>query len=900
MSARPVAGHLNVGPAASTADLLRASVALDSRGLSALARSLGFVVAPRPPGDPEPESGEASSPPPAAATQAVASQEAGNLAPVPFWRLERVEHLEVETEPAQPAAPPFGELELGQRSFAIPRAPLPIVAWSRLWPHLQAAFHTEKEGRALDTARLIEVWCRGEAPRRLPRRKAAGWSGRVTLLLDRSHRLVPVWRDQDELYSRLCRTLGAGALQVLESRATEPGLWRRGAGKPRRRLPAFAPGEAVLACSDLGSYAGAAERQRWRWLGEALRAQAVRVRALVPSPAGRLASNQVRPWQPIDWEAPGRPPVSPGRPEGRDEFPERSERLLRLLSWALRVEPGLLRQVRHLLPASQADLGTEIDTWGQPQLRGASSIARYLEPGSAGPWRESFGSAPPPLRAAIVAALKRWHGVQAPEIWFLEVLGLAAAGLLPEGLEGEVLRARRFLHRLASTVLAPDVGTGKAHAASLAWLAWAAARIPPELWQDPELGPELTRAWALAAARDPSQGLPAGMPLRWLAAGGPPRAWLLWQKGKEVHVRSGTPERPAGSPLGSLTAGSAEIGLATGPNTRAARLVLEDAQRGSLLPTGPELLLLSDRQELTFRRFERPEWARAAGRDRYGLWVEIEVKGVRHRLRWIPPGRFWMGSPETEQGRWEGEGPRHRVTLTAGYWLGETPCTQALWQAVMGKNPSHFKGPERPVESVSWQDCQTFLERLERLVPGLEPRLPTEAEWEHACRAGTETGTYTGDLEISEGEAALLEPIAWYSANSGAETHPVGEKEANPWGLRDTLGNVWEWCADPWGRYTPGPVTDPLDPELGSDRVIRGGSGGGDEWLVRAAARYWYSPGSRGDAVGFRLARGQGRPHPLGPPPFGSAQGMLPARPLRPSGRGGGRRGPAGDTEPPP
>lgn len=132
------------------------------------------------------------------------------------------------------------------------------------------------------------------------------------------------------------------------------------------------------------------------------------------------------------------------------------------------------------------------------------------------------------------------------------------------------------------------------------------------------------------------------------------------------------------------------------------------------------------------------------GSDRFGLWSEIAIESsqgepVIQCLRWIPPGRFWMGSPKDEPERWDDEGPQHRVTISQGFWLFDTACTQVLWQAVMGSNPSAFKGADRPVETVSWNDCQDFLKRLNERLPGLDLSLPTEAQWEYACRAGTTT-----------------------------------------------------------------------------------------------------------------------------------------------------------------
>jgi formylglycine-generating enzyme required for sulfatase activity len=243
------------------------------------------------------------------------------------------------------------------------------------------------------------------------------------------------------------------------------------------------------------------------------------------------------------------------------------------------------------------------------------------------------------------------------------------------------------------------------------------------------------------------------------------------------------------------------------------------------------------------------------------------------------------------------------VTLSEGYWLGETPCTQALWVAVMGKNPSRFKSPDRPVEQVSWDDCQRFLERLNGMVPWLDARLPTEAEWERACRGGTSTATWVGDLEIlGERNAPLLDAIAWYGGNSGvgfelrhgydsstwpnkqyvhtrAGSRAVAKKQPNPYGLYDMLGNVWEWCADWRGAYDAAPVTDPRGPAVGSNRVCRGGAWNGRAGLVHAAYRTAYVPGLRYDDLGFRLARGQSRlvqgaePGPRSGPPRVAGRG---------------------------
>jgi|GEM_PF-3382566 formylglycine-generating enzyme required for sulfatase activity len=298
-----------------------------------------------------------------------------------------------------------------------------------------------------------------------------------------------------------------------------------------------------------------------------------------------------------------------------------------------------------------------------------------------------------------------------------------------------------------------------------------------------------------------------------------------------------------------------------------------------------------DGESAFWRSRAPPIFASARGADEFGPWLEFSVPApdgapVTQRLRWIPPGRFLMGSPADEPGRWEEEGPQHRVTIGAGFWLFDTPCTQALWQAVMGNNPSRFKSAQRPVETVSWNACRTFIARVNEDVPGLDLSLPSEAQWEYACRAGTATATYAGALEIlGKYDAPGLDPIAWYGGNSGHEfdlgvgsdstdwpekqyphtragTRLVKTKSPNAWGLYDMLGNVWEWCADNWHRGYEGAPADgrawlESNPEGGSERVLRGGSWGVYARSVRSAFRYGGDAGYRGDDVGFRCARGQ-------------------------------------------
>ncbi|MCK6513367.1 formylglycine-generating enzyme family protein [Myxococcota bacterium] len=255
----------------------------------------------------------------------------------------------------------------------------------------------------------------------------------------------------------------------------------------------------------------------------------------------------------------------------------------------------------------------------------------------------------------------------------------------------------------------------------------------------------------------------------------------------------------------------------------------------------------------------------SAGERRVFLVGEADIA-----MRWIPVGRFLAGAGADGKEAGGNEKPQHEVTILRGFWMGETPVTQGQYLALMGKKPSHFTkaGLEAPVECVCWYDAAVFANKLSAL-EGLSAcfveigeqmegvgnkgsdyvgskgwRLPTEAEWEYACRAGAATPRY--------GE---LDQIAWYGENSGGTTHIVGQKQANAWGLHDTLGNVWEWCYDWSGGYSAQAATDPVGAATSTRRVLRGGGWSSGASCVRAARRSSLTPADRYGDIGFRVVR---------------------------------------------
>ena len=224
----------------------------------------------------------------------------------------------------------------------------------------------------------------------------------------------------------------------------------------------------------------------------------------------------------------------------------------------------------------------------------------------------------------------------------------------------------------------------------------------------------------------------------------------------------------------------------------------------------------------------------------------LRVGNVAYNMKRVEGGTFTMGATAEMSQPHSNEKPTHQVTLSS-YAIGETEVTQALWQAVMGNNPSHFKGDDLPVEFVSWYDCQTFINKLNNLT-GQRFRLPTEAEWEFAARGGNRSNhtQYSGSSSLDE--------VAWYEDNSGSKTHPVKTKRANELGIYDMTGNVSEWCQGWYGSYSSSSQSNPTGPDSGSGRVVRGGSWFSAAWYCRSSRHGYSTPGSRNDGLGLRLA----------------------------------------------
>ena len=786
---------------------------------------------------------------------AVIQLDSGSLEPVPFWRLEEYRGLEEGGEPESPV------VEFAEDTWPTFSAPTchDLASWRELQPRLRRALSAAREGRDLDIDELVRRVGQGRLLHRLPRRRYPGWGPRVRIVLDRSERLTPYWQDQDRVLAALVRLLPRHGheLAVCHDGSDEPEMIGGGDGGRYFWLPP--PASLIVVLGDLGCLArdGANARRVWRALGARWRAGGCRLVALMPGPPV-LGAETLRPYFTVlPWERP-----RGSAPQDRAARGAAVERLLRLLSPAVRIEPGLLRAVRLSLGAEAPDAGAEAEFWQNPAVASRSSVAATLDAKAAAQLRSQFDREPAQAREAALACLRAWRGRQPREIWCEEVLTLAALGQqqhLPE--HEDLRRARRFYQRLSQQ----GRGIGTPPPGALRWYRRCERRLPDAAWKDSQAGAALQRLTWTLHKDEPDFSRADRVSPKQTGGDEPLRHFTIAQNTDRLVFRriTGEQEPAAGSPLAIITSRSGRIEVTP----------LEHQP-------GTEADFWLERRA--------PNWADAWGRDEFGAWVEFVIdestaEPVRQRLRWIVPGRFQMGSPADEPGRFDDEGPQHEVIVTEGYWLFDTPCTQALWQAVMGENPSRFQSSDRPVEQLSWDDCRRFFDRINERWSGLQLTLPSEAQWEYACRAGSRGAVYAGDFELlGENNTRVLDPIAWYGGNSGngfeledgedssswsekqyphekAGTHPVGRKAPNAWGLYDMLGNVWEWCFDGQREYARDAVSDPLGTTAaGAERVVRGGSWNDNARDVRCACRVQAQPGIR-DSLGFRPARVQVR-----------------------------------------
>lgn len=774
----------------------------------------------------------------------------------------RAEPLEVVAEEG-PAARPITEEQLGVRWGQGP--PLsPLIRWARLAPWLQRRLGLVIATGVPDLRRFVQRVASGLPVRRIPRRPRRVWAPRALLLWEVSQRFAPFQEDARRLHRRLLREGGRHWLRVVEV---------RGAPLPSALSPR-SPDVPVLALSLLGQRSTDPESASdWGRLAKALRFRGQAFSALVPLGRDGWQDDLTRAWPMAEWDAVARLPRSGGAK--RRERPlaagEPVELLLDLLAPAGLVQRPLLRAVRRLL---RAGVGVEALAWSHPDCTPQPDYFEFLAiPGYQDRLQRrqqlaARSEADRALVAAVDALIRAQQEHQNP-------LVRAETDLLLGRTSEETLAT------LAGVVdrLRDDLGRSSDERSGIGgWFTELFQRVPPAVLSREQVYLPLARIGALTKhlAGEKNVQWPAGLNVeeavsesrRIEQSKGAVRDSVLSQSSGRLVLSSAF---TGPTPLGFFRSRQ-RVHLLPAPGTTvaaASRWLREGKHPESLvqLAEPTPLSLISDVQRLEFAPLERPAWARRFWQDRFGLAAEFRVGEVPFVLRWIPPGQFRMGSPETELGRGEGEGPVHQVCISQGFWLGETPVTQAQWHAgalqqkmrrsnVLKLRPSDFEGPEgAPVESVSWYDCRSFIGLLSEIV-GLQFSFPSEAQWEYACRAGTQATYYNGHIRtLEKGEDSDFAKLGWFDANSPDRTQSVKGKAPNSWGLFDMLGNVLEWCLDAGRRYDGRLQVDPLgrldDPDV---RVIRGGSWADSALHCRCGCRVLYHLGNRVRYVGFRLA----------------------------------------------
>jgi hypothetical protein len=619
---------------------------------------------------------------------------------LPFWRLESFTSTPLAKDeppsrrlPDAPLLTPLERSDLG-RAPGTPAPPDPpaLAPWSRLRRLLETLRRRPRPIGDVDAEAIVEEIGRGRPIERIPRRLRSVRVPQLVVLLDRSDRLIPFWWDQEQLWQRLEREFGGDGL-LLKWWGDGPPSSSQGPELVDAVSPGLAPGDAVLVLGDLGLHetGGEAERRSWASLGMALRDRGVTAAALLPCPATRWRRDLLRPWRAADWSN----PTQRGRESTLDEAEATAFRddLLALLSWTVRTEPALLREVRVSLTWTQADVGTEADAWNHPEL--GRHPAGLLFPAEV---RRSYQAR---LQAMardpawdtriqnVVELVRRRHAFGPRELWLEEVRTLELLGLAVHLSEDECERARRLTERLRITIaLGHELGDG---VDLRGWSRRAVdTRVPGGGWEHAQYGDDLALLWSLLHDREDRSELPPGLSLARLTEVQielpAKRRWQVKQLHDQLRIE---PEGMGGrgSVLASLVARTPRLAV-QGPGLRHVAHALAPDQVTVLpLPIGSEIELSTDCQTLTLRRVSQPPWADASGRDEHGLWASFRVGEVEQRMRWIPPGRFMMGSPDDEFRNWRDLDLHERI-LDQGFWLADTPCTKAMWEAIMGAKPS--------------------------------------------------------------------------------------------------------------------------------------------------------------------------------------------------------------------
>ena len=693
----------------------------------------------------------------------------------------------------------------------------PLATWPVLKPRLSRLLAALDVGRRIDEEKLVKKLASREFLERIPRRQRRGWNGHYYIVVDESEQLIPYFEDQRFVVRELVRVLPKGAVEVLYGYGPRSLSRRVETHKTVRYLPHTPePGSRILILSDLGCLATSHYlTHEWLQWGKEQRAAGSRLMGLFPGCLLRVRRELLQLYELESWQQ--------HRADCVMDPAERQKLVLQLLEMcgpALRIEPGLLRDLRHLLP-NGSDASLEAEFWQHPYVcvsgPGPAAIHRQAAQQKL---LKGFESHKEHVRSRVLEGIRRWRKLleHAPEVWFEEILSLSPS----------------------SRKLVPPSDLEDAYAS---WLSFDQL-----LAQDqPSLVRDFAVRFSVRAGEHALSDEHVGHVFRKFRSRFFPEM--------AVHSSTDPKEVPAGDDARSIR---------VSVDDKAVRVDFEQPDSTSVLP--PISRVQSSNALIRilppdFWKTPKPDFVSDYGTDKFGAWFEFQVpwrdgKGVvTQRMRWIRAGTFLMGSPENEPQRNSDEF-QHTVTLTNGFWLADTVCTQQLWEAVTGKDhPSRFRGDLRPVENVSYENVTQFVTSLKQLFPCLAPGIPTESQWEYACRAGTQTPFSMGS-RISTRNVNFSwdsEDVTSLGLFHREETIDVKSLPPNPWGLYEMHGNVWEWCSDWSEEYSGTPQVDPTGPATGSYIIVRGGSWDDGARFARSACRNWDAPTDRASDLGFRL-----------------------------------------------
>jgi formylglycine-generating enzyme required for sulfatase activity len=723
------------------------------------------------------------------------------LPAVPFLRVCQYESYDLSQSSDQEPS-----LADSTRSLSNPHVPtppefVPLFSKSELLSTLRKHSRLFRESREPDIGVAVDRLSRGIRLESVPYRRLAAWGTELQVIVDESKRLTPYRFDQEAALDWLGMVYPKQSLVIVRNLES------------LHRLPPS--GTPVLVLGDLGclSIHEAAElKPFWLDCGRQFRDNGNPAIALVPTFSARVSPELRDLWTVVSWGAAGASAPS------TQERAKWLDWLKIMISPSLRLEPGLLRELRCLLPATRSDPGWEALIWQDSLLSSRHQVAATLEANQQEQLRARFGDLPIELQTKVRERLECWHRRDFSLLWAATVTSLPPAS---DGSDSDAIgNAEAILREFAEANQDRAIGYSTAM-----WQGEVVRRTANCEVPDSALRKSLMRACEAVLSKNNNGPVPRWFDLRLTKAIRDEEIKIsVHHLGDQLVFSpvSSASNLEVGSPLGTL-----------------------QTQGGKIKLSAVDTFWLSGRP---------PSWASDWGRDEYGAWANFSVNGVVQRMRWIQPGRFMMGSPDIEKDRLPDEGPIHPVSISSGYWMFDTPCTQELWLAVVGgKNPSFFEGLLRPVENVSREDAVRFQKKLGELKTDLVLRLPSEAEWEYACRAGTTSRRY-----------GKLEDIAWNSRNSNRQTHPVALKKPNSWGLYDMLGNVWEQCVDGKRAYSKEDIVDPVGPsDIATIRVLRGGSWRSDARDARAAFRGLDRAWDKSNRIGFRCLSSGDEPSPV-------------------------------------